>query len=172
MTYPVIFITAFLLQVLETAVARYAGVQFVTPDVGLVAAIYMGVGVGPVGGLITAFLLGLSADLMSMGGLIGVNAGAYVVVFLLAMQARSKVVVWAIPGQMFMTFALSLVVLVVQVLAQALFEHWFNAYAGLWRVGVAGVIVTTASAPVLFIMFDMLQAAVSGATRRRGHFIQ
>lgn len=165
MTYPTIFIIAFLLQVLETSVARYAGVNFVTPDVGLVAAIFLGVGTGPVAGLITAFFLGMTADLMSMGGLIGANAVIYVVVFLLAFQARNKVMVWAIPGQILLTIVFCFVALVLQTLFQFLFEHWVNVYADIWRVGLVGVLVTTASAPILFILFDRVMVAVSGATR-------
>jgi len=172
MTYPTLFILVFLLQVLETSVARYAGVNFVSPDVGLVAAIFLGVGTGPVAGLITAFLLGLSADMMSMGGLIGANAVVYVMVFLLSRQARSKVMVWAIPGQILLTVIFCFLALISQTLFQFLFEHWTNVYANIWRIGLVGILVTTASAPVLFILFDRLTIAVSGATRGDDRFIQ
>ena len=161
MTYPVIFITAFIFQVLETSIARYAGVNFVTPDLGLIAALYLGVATGPVAGIITAFAIGLSADMMSMGGLIGANAAIYVLTALLAGLARSKVEVWTIPGQLLMALVFGFAALVAHTAFQALFERWGDPYTGIWHIGLVGVLVSTAAAPVLFILFDMLRVAVS-----------
>jgi len=170
-TYPTIFIATFLLQVLETSIARYAGVNFVTPDIGLVAAFYLGAGTGPAAGLITAFLLGLSADLMSMGGLIGMNAMIYTLIFLLALQVSTKVMVWSITGQLMLTLLFCFLSLIAQILFQFLFENWTNVYMDVWRVGLVGVLVTTAFSPILFIIFDMLRATVSRASGGDKRFI-
>ena len=170
MKYPVIFLATFLFQVLETAISRYAGVNFVTPDMGLVAAIYLGVATGPVGGIITAFAIGLNADMMSMSGLIGANAAIYLLTALLAGLARTRVEVWTIPGQLLLTLVFGFGALVGQIAFQALFEHWGDVYIGIWRIGLVGVLVSTASAPVLFIVFDMLRVAVSGVSRDSHRF--
>jgi len=83
MRFSLLFIVAgFLVVLLQTTVLHLLPLGRFVPDLALVLCVYLGLNHPTVGAVLGSFILGYSVDVFSAGGVLGLNAFAFSLVFL------------------------------------------------------------------------------------------
>lgn len=83
MRLSILFIVAgFLVVLLQTTVLHLLPLGRFVPDLALVLCVYLGLNHPTVGAVVGTFVLGYSVDVFSAGGVLGLNAFAFSLVFL------------------------------------------------------------------------------------------
>ncbi len=163
MRYVLLTVLVFVLLACQVPILGLVGVHAFTLDLPLLAVIYLAATSRPMGGFVTAVVIGLLADSFAPGSVLGTHMEIMGLLFLanFALAGRFQ---WTRPlPLMVMTLAGVLASSLLFYLLSTIFDEGFSGASANFGGLALRLLVTTLASPLLFRLF----AAIDGRVRGR-----
>ncbi len=134
---------------------------FYAPDVALIMALYIGSRAEPLGGLVTAFAIGLLKDGFCLAAPVGVFTEITVLTFLVARLLSRRVDLRSSVPLMATTAAASLVASALFLALEAIFHRSSSDYGQVLRLALPLALVTMLLAPIQFGLLERVGRTLS-----------
>lgn len=155
---------AYVLIGIESPLLQKADIAYYAPDLGVCIAVYVGLHLPTISGMIAVFMSGVLVDGFAMGSPLGTHVEVLLIVFLAARAFSGKVALRT-PVPIMVSCALaSLVGSLLFFGLSAIFDRVFDSYSMLFRVMGPNALITAPFGPLVFYVFRRVDDVFS---RRR-----
>lgn len=156
-------LTALVCMLLQAPLLKLIGLQVFSIDIALCATIYMASANAGALGLVLAAILGLAADFLVPGGLVGIEMEIQVILFLLARSVLARLQLNRTVTVMLVVAVSSIASLLMFLLLSVIFDRAYEYSSSVVLAGVLQAIATAVFAPLVFRLFSL----VDGRARRK-----